>query len=263
MIPNIVVWRGRMPGAARATRGGGFVLASLIVLGSVACGPSDNGDTVGPQVPGSIAVSTQTSGFQQDESYDLLVDGESAGTIGANDEMTIADLDPATYDVTLGDVADNCTVEATTATVTSADTASAMLTVTCSPADPTEYTLRANRDRPNLEDGAITVCSFGVCPTEQGWDLYAEFTASDPTLIHQNATTGVELAVVTGKTLDTLSEADVDGATFTTDPVADPFDSDTVFLVRTDTGSLYALGNPVVAEVSFTLYLTFDAVQLQ
>lgn len=263
MIPDKAVGRSRMPAAVRAIRGGRIALAALIAVGSVACGASDTGGT-GPQVPGSITVTTQTSGFQQDDSYELLVGGESAGTIGANDQVTISELDPATYDLALGDVAANCTVETTSATVTSAETATATLTVSCAPADPTQYSLRANRDRPNLEDGTITVCSFGVCPTNDGWDLYAEFTtASEPAVIRQNTTTAVELAALPGKTLQTLTEADVDGATFTTDPVDDPFDSNTVMLVRTDTGNVYALGNPVIAEVSFTLYLTFDAVQLQ
>jgi len=261
MMPNKAVGPVSTPDAARATRWGWFALAVLIVLGSVACGPSDTGDTVGPQVPGSIDVSTQTSGFQKDDSYELMVGGESVGTIGANDEITIDELDPATYELALGDVADNCTVDGATATVTSAATAAATITVACSPADPTQYSVRANRDRPNLEDGAMTVCSFGVCPTEEGWDLYAEFTASDPTVIRQNATTAVELAALPGKTLDTLTEADVDGASFTTDPVDDPFDSETVMLVRTDVGSVYALGNPVEDLTAQTL--TFDAVLLE
>lgn len=252
-----------MSDALHAIRAGRLALATLIALGGVACGSSDTGGT-GPQVPGSLAVTTHTSGFQQDDSYELLVSGESAGTIGANDEVTVSELDPATYELALGDVADNCTVEGASATVTSAATASATLTVSCAPADPTEYSLRSNRDRPNLEDGTITVCSFGVCPTNDGWDLYAEFTTvNDPAVLRQNPTTGVELAALPGTTLETLTEADVDGATFTTDPVDDPFDSNTVMLVRTDTGSVYALGNPSIAEVSFTLYLTFDAVQLQ
>lgn len=251
-----------MSEAIRAIRAGRVALVTLIALGSVACGASDTGGT-GPQVPGSITVTTHTTGFQQDDSYELLVAGESAGSIGANDELTITELDPATYELALGDVADNCTVDVATATVTSAETASVTLDISCAPADPTEYSVRSNRDRPNLEDGTITVCSFGVCPTNDGWDFYADFTASDPPIVTRNTTTGVELAVLPGKTLDTLTEADVAGATFTTEALTDPFESDTVVLVKTDTGSVYALANPVTAEVSFTLYLTFDAVQLQ
>jgi hypothetical protein len=39
--------------------------------------------------------------------------------------------------------------------------------------------------------------------------------------------------------------------------VADPFDSGRVILIRTDTGQVYALGNPV--EDAQALTLTFDA----
>ena len=127
---------------------------------------------------------------------------------------------------------------------------------------PSPYTLRANRDRPNLDDGSIVECTFGLCPSDDTWDIYAYFdTQSDPqSVIRQNQTTGVEIAHVTGVSLGSITESDVEAATFTADLVIDPFGSDRVILVRSDTGNLYGLGNPV--ENTLLLTLTLDAVLL-
>jgi len=233
----------------------------LIALSSLACGTTEEGG-IAPELPGSIAVTTETSGFQKDSSYDLLVDGASAATIGANDEVMIPELDPATYEVSLGDVAANCVVDDTTATVVAGETATATLAIVCTAGASSPYSLRASRDRPNLEDGTITVCTFGLCPTEEGWDLFVEFNsgASPQAVIRQNQTTAVEIAHLPGVTLANVTEADVQGATFTTDPVDDSFDAGRVILIKTDTGSIYAIGNPV--ESTLLLTLAFDAVLL-
>jgi hypothetical protein len=205
-------------------------------------------------------VTTETSGFLTDDSYELLVDGESKGAIGANDAMTLAELDPATYEVTLGDVAENCTVEGTTVAVTSEATATVALTVVCSAQEAESYTLQFNRLRPNLDNGEVKECPFGICDTSEAWDLHVyNSSSSDPhSVIRQNQTTGVQIAHLAGKTFATLTAADVSGATFTTEWVADSFDSDRVILIKTDVGAVYALGNPV--ENMTDLTLTFDAV---
>jgi len=234
---------------------------AFIAIGTVACGNSDSGGTE-PVLPGSISVSTQTTGFAKDDSYELMIGEVDAGTIGSNDELTIAELEPATYSVALADVAANCTVGSTTATVTSSETTPVSMTVVCAAGEASPYSLRANRDRPNLETGALTECSFGLCPTNEGWDLYVQFnTAASPqAVIRQNQITGVQLAHVPGVTLASITEADVTGATFTADPIDTSFDSGRVILVKTDTGNIYALGNPVENKILLTL--AFDAVLL-
>lgn len=262
MMLNKAVEHRRTSVAARPIRRGRHALATLIVFGGVACGPSDQGGT-GPQVPGSISVATETSGFQQDDSYELLVDGASSGTIGANDELMVSELDPATYELDLGDVADNCTVEdAATATVVSAETASATLSIVCAPGEPSQHSLRANRDRLDLDGGAIVECSFGLCPSDDEWDFFVEFVSqSDPqATIRGNQTTAAELAHLPGKTLAELTEADVESASFTTEPIDQSFESGRVILVRTDAGNVYGLANPV--ENTILLTLAFDAVLL-
>jgi len=213
-------------------------------------------------LPGSIVVTTTTSGFFQDDSYTVLVDGESAGTIGANDQMTISELDPATYDVALGDIADNCSVQATSVEVVSDASASAALEIACAYGQSDSYTVRFGRERPDLDTGDITTCPFSICSTDEAWDLYAYYSSStDPdTQIRQNQTNNVEIAHLPGVSLASLTEADYAGASFTTDLVSDAFDSGRVILIRTDVGNVYALGNPVVDATAQTL--TFDAVQI-
>jgi hypothetical protein len=233
---------------------------ALLVVGIIACEEGGGPTVVEPDPPGSIVLTTETSGFMKDDSYELLVDGESRGTIGANDQTTISDLDPATYQVTLGDVSDNCVVEAATVDVASAQEASVSLTVTCAYDDPGAHTLRFGRERPDLDDGGtVTECPFSICSTTEAWDLYVYYSsASTPhSIVRQNQAIGVEIAHLPGVTLDALTEADVAGATFTTDLVADPFDAGRVILIKTDLGNIYALGNPV--EDTDAQTLSFDA----
>ena len=226
------------------------------------CGESTG--TVEPPMPGSIQLSTATSGFQQDDSYELLVDGESQGTIGANDQITISDLDPATYEVALGDVAANCTVESTSVEVASEQTADVSLTVSCTFASTDEYVIRFTRDRPNLDDGTLTDCIFGLCPSGQNeWDFYAYYNSQTTphAVIRQNQTTAAEIAHLAGAVLEELTEQQVAAATFTTSLVADPFDTGRVILIKTNQGAIFALGNPAENDLAQTL--TFDAVLLQ
>lgn len=245
------------PGVARHLSAGRHALVALMALAIVACGESD---VIGPPVPGAISVTVATTGFLKDDGYELLVDGESQGAIGPNDVVTVSDLEPASYDVALGDVAENCVVDGTSVTVDEDQTAEASLTVVCAPDAPSEYMLRSSRDRPDLDTGTIVECSFGICPSDEVWDIWVKFKSTDPQAhIYQNQTTGneVEVAHVSGTTLAELTEADYEAATFSTELVESPFDANTVVLVRTQLGNVYALGNPV--EDTLMLTLAFDA----
>lgn len=258
MTLTTTVGRRVSDGRAHRSRRGSYALLALMLLGSAACGNS--GETLSAPLPGSIVVTTTTSGFFQDDSYTLLVDGENAGTIGANDEVTLSELDPATYDVALGDLADNCDVQDVSVTVESDASASAALDISCVYGQPTSYTIQYSRERPDLDTGEITVCPFGICSTTDAWDLWVYHSSTtDPyTNIRQNQTNAVEIAHLPGVTLQDLTEEDYAGATFTTDLVTDQlFDPDRVILIRTDAGNVYALGNPVVDGTANTL--TFDA----
>jgi hypothetical protein len=235
-------------------RGCHAVLA-LMTIGMVACG-----DSSGPPSPGSILVTTETSGFLKAESYEVVVDGVSAKTIGANDEVTVSGLDPGTYYVDLAQVPGNCGAAGVLVAVESEKTTAVSLTVGCAYAQPVAYSVQFSRERPDLETGAITVCSFGICPSqEKEWDLWVSNNNQAPSssVIRQNTETGVEIAHLPGVTLAQLTEAHYKAASFTNSPVADPFDAGRVILIRTDVGNVYALGNPV--EDLTTYRLAFDA----
>lgn len=227
----------------------------LLVVGLVACG----GDTAGPPAAGSIHVQIETAGFLKPDGYDLVVAGVTQA-VDATDDVTVADLEPGDYDVSLDDVPANCTAEgAGTVTVTSNQTVEASLTVSCTYEPATSYTVQFSRQRPDLETGEITVCSFGICPSEEAWDMWVyNSTSTTPrSVVRQNQTTGVELAHVEGVTLAGLTEAHLTGATFTADLVDVPFDAQRVILIRTDAGHVFALGDPSENTTSNTL--TFNA----
>lgn len=234
-----------------------MVTAAALVV-AAACGET-TAEVLGPPVPGSITVSVVTTGFMKDDGYELLVNGESHGSIAANAEATIGDLEPATYEVALSDVADNCTVEGTSVAVESDATAAAVLGVVCEAPASEPYAVRASRDRPDLDTGVLEECSFGLCPSDDAWDVWIQFDSQgDPqAVVRHNASNGVEIAHLAGVALADLTEADVDGATFSVDPIDEPFGPTTVVLVRTDLGSVYALGNPT--ENTLLLTATFDA----
>jgi hypothetical protein len=233
---------------------GWHAVVALMAIGIVACS-----DSSGPQAPGSILVTTETSGFMKAEGYEVVVDGVSAKTIGANDEVTLSGLDPGTYFVDLGDVPGNCGAEGVLVSVESEKTAEVSLAVGCAYDQPVAYSIQFSRERPDLDTGVITVCSFGICSTQEEWDLwvYSNSQTEPRSVIRQNTTTGVEIAHLPGVTLAQLTEADFEAASFTTELVADPFDSGRVILIRTDLGNVYALGNAV--EDLSTSKLAFDA----
>ena len=240
---------------ARGARRGSRALVILLSSAIAACGESE---TTGLPLPGSIQLTTETSGFNQDDGYELLVDGVSKGTIGANDQVTISDLDPSTHEVALADVAANCEVEAVSVPVVSEQTASVSLSVACSFAALTPWTLRFSRDRLNLDDGTFTDCPFGLCPSgEIEWDFYAHYNSqvTPHAVIRQNQQTAVQIAHVAGVTLAELTEEHVAAATFTTDLVPDSFDAGRVVLIQTNQGAVYALGNPVENTTTQTLAL--------
>jgi hypothetical protein len=234
---------------------GWHAVVALMTIGMVACG-----DSSGPPSPGSILVTTETSGFLKAESYEVVVDGVSAKTIGANDEVTVAGLDPGTYYVDLAQVPGNCGAAGVLVAVESEKTTSVSLTVGCAYDQPVAYSIQFSRERPDLETGAVTVCSFGICPSDaKEWDLWVSNnnqTASS-SVIRQNTDTGVEIAHLPGVTLAQLTEAHFKAAKFTDALVPDPFDAGRVILIRTDVGNVYALGNPV--EDLTTYRLAFDA----
>lgn len=230
-------------------------VVALVAVGFAGCGE----DTVEPPAPGTLRVTTETTGFLQADQYELFVDGVSSGSIGANDETSIPDLDPQEYELSLGQIPENCSSGGVTVSVESEQTAEVSLAVTCTYTEPLTYTIQFNRERPDLDSEQVEVCPFGICESNETWDLYVYNSLStDPSsVIRQNQSTSTEIAHLPGVTLEGLTEADLAGATFTTDWIADPFDAGRVILIRTALGNVYALGNP--SENRTNGVSTFDA----
>jgi hypothetical protein len=232
---------------ARSRRWPPIMAMMAIVL--VGCG-----DSSGPPTPGALVVKTQTSGFLKAASYQLVVAGTSEGMIGATDEVTLSAVDPGSYSVELAGVPDNCSAQGATVAVASKTTTEVSLAVTCAYTAPVSYTLAFRDHRMNLDTGELTTCPFGVCPTQEGWDMwvYNDLNTQPRSNIRQNVGKGVEIAHVAGVTLQGLTEAHYQAAVFSNQLVADPFDAGRVILIRTDLGNVFALGNPVETSSNLT-----------
>lgn len=233
--------------------------ASLIMLAMAGCGS----DSTASGGTGDIHVRAETSGFNKDDAYVVLVDGAGRYPIGANGDVTVSDVEPDIHLVDLVDVASNCEDAPTLARVSADQTAEVLLPVVCAFGEPEEYTMAFEDEELNLDSGEITSCPLGRCSSTVGPDFYVVYNGlrTIHAVIFQNGSNGgVEIAHLPGITLDELTEQDLLGATFTTDIVGDSFDEGRTILIRTDLGAVYALGNPVEDDQNLTL--TFDAVLL-
>lgn len=231
-----------------------LITMAAVAVSSGACGD----DATSVPDSGSIHVQTETAGFDPDDAYVLLIDGQDRGPIGANADVTISELAPEIYLVDLGDVADNCEDAPTLARVGAGETVEVLFSVTCGLGEPSQHTLAFEDEEVDLDTQEVTACSLTFCGTGAGPDLHVAYnsTRTIHSVIVQNQSGGVEIAHLAGVTLDELTEEDVMGATFTTSLVDESFDGGRVILIRTDLGATYALGNPVET----TQRLTFDAV---
>lgn len=237
----------------------GLAVLALTMTAFGACSGSDGPVDTTP-LPGSLQIATVTSGFLKDDGYDLVVNGTNRGAIGADDQVTLTDLEPGTYQVSLDGVADNCSVDGGSVSVVAEQTATLELAVTCQAGEPAPMTIRASRDRPDLDTGVLVQCNFGLCPSDAEWDLYVEFNAqSQPqSIVRQNTVAGLEIAHVVGVPLAELTEEAVNGAVFTAELEDRAFSSGSTILLRTTSGAVFALGNPT--EDTLLLTTTFDAL---
>jgi len=111
---------------------------------------------------GSIEVTTVTSGNAEDldDGYTVTMDQEAPVTIGINTTETYAQLTPGNHTVTLGDLADNCTLDdgenPRTLAVVVGQTTSTTFNLTCSP-PPGAIEVTTITTGENLPDDEYTV----------------------------------------------------------------------------------------------------------
>ena len=119
-------------------RHGRAVLQLLLiasVAGSLSCG-DDQGPATGD---GTILIGARTTGTDQDQDgYLVSVDDGIGQSIGLLDTIWVDALQPAEYEITLGGIAENCSVpddeNPQEATVISGDTVEVLFDITCAPA---------------------------------------------------------------------------------------------------------------------------------
>lgn len=112
------------------------ILAAVPIILIAAC--SDSGTEPEPEpTTGSLEVSVATTGEEPDsDGYTVIVDGEEMQDVGANASATLSSLEPGSYEVQLGGVAENCSVQGEsprTVEVTAGETASVSFEVSCEP----------------------------------------------------------------------------------------------------------------------------------
>jgi hypothetical protein len=107
-----------------------LLVAILVPLAS--CG--GGGDTSGPPDPGTIQITTTTSGAQLDaDGYAIALDGTSAAAIDANATIRLDDISPGEHLVRISGLAVNCTLapEHQTVSVAAGKTTAVVFQVTC------------------------------------------------------------------------------------------------------------------------------------
>src|SRR4051812_36532299 len=91
------------------------------------------GEDVGPPAPGTLEITTSTSGPEPDaDGYSVQIDTGSMQPIGVEATITSAQVTPGPHTVQLGEIADNCSVAGDnprTITVTAGETTTVGFTV--------------------------------------------------------------------------------------------------------------------------------------
>jgi hypothetical protein len=254
MLNSSVCWHDDVPAGRRNWR----PVLTLLAIGLVAA----CSDTAGPPEPGDITVRTTTAGFMKAAGYELVVAGVNRGAVGATDEVTVSGLEPGSYEIELANMPANCSAAPVTVSVLPRETAQVAFDVTCAYDAAVAYSVQFTRQRPDLNTGLITVCPFGVCSSQEHWDIFFHnnVQTQPQAVMRHNQTSGVQVARLTGVTLAQLTEAHLNGATFGTQLLTEPFGDNVVILVRTDLGDVYALGD---ASENLTLgIVSFNAARV-
>jgi hypothetical protein len=92
-----------------------------------------------PPAAGSIRVTTNTSGPDQDtDGYEFTIEGDPPRSIGTSGTETVTGVPPGSYNVVLSGVAENCTVDGASeeVTVTGGATSNVSFSVTCTETTP-------------------------------------------------------------------------------------------------------------------------------
>jgi len=115
----------------------------VTVNGKTATGPDFDVVTTG-----RLEITTTTSGEDQDDGYEIIVDG-TGRSISANETITIADLEGADYQAELTDIADNCQVNGNNprmVTIEAGETTSITFDINCQTVLNDQIVFSSDRD---------------------------------------------------------------------------------------------------------------------
>lgn len=89
---------------------------------------------------------------------------------------------------------------------------------------------------------------------EEAWDVLMAYHADRTvhTVVWQNPANGTEIAFLDGIPFENVTVDHVASASFARDLVDQPLDTTRVVLIRTDTGAVFKLGNPLETDTGVT-----------
>ncbi len=141
-----------------------LTIAFAILAAAVHCGGSGEDLTV-PPGPGTLEITTATSGAEQDDDgYSILIDGGAPLAIGSSATLTAPQISPGAHTVQLGEISGNCTVAGDnprTVTVTTGETSSVAFAITCSGTTGT-LTIAASTNGPSQDPDGYTISIDGA-----------------------------------------------------------------------------------------------------
>lgn len=107
-------------------------IAFAVSVVALYCG---GGENIGPPAPGTLEITTSTSGVEPDaDGYSVQIDGGSSQPIGVAATITSSPVTPGTHTVQLGEMAANCSVAGDnprTVTVTAGETTTVSFAISC------------------------------------------------------------------------------------------------------------------------------------
>ena len=106
----------------------------------------------------------------------------------------------------------------------------------------------------NLDDGVVSDGAGDPMAESTGADvLFAHHANRMPHAVVFPAEQGVEIAFLDNISYDGVSAADMEGLSFSVEPLDLAWESGDTVVVRTDTGAVYKLGNAVESATAVTI----------
>src|SRR4051812_42532667 len=88
-----------------------LTIAATVAAMTIECGGGGDGDVTVPPSPGTLVITTSTSGEEPDaDGYSVQIDGGAAQAIGVAATFTTPEVSAGTHSVQLAGLAANCTL---------------------------------------------------------------------------------------------------------------------------------------------------------